>query len=164
MTSQELARWLPDLACILMCGIAAVHDLRTYQIPNWLCAAGVVVGLAVNAAFGHVLPALAGGGVLLLAAGPLGGLRLFGMGDVKLLVAVGTLVRWPLAPRVLLYMALAGGVVALVLSLRRRALPRVARGAWTSPPPSHRMPYGLAIALGVLWAIASRDLPWLRMI
>lgn len=147
-----------------MCAIAAVHDLRTYQIPNWLCAAGVIVGLAVNAAFGHVVPSLVGGGVLLLAVGPLGALRLLGMGDVKLLVAVGTLVRWPLALPVVLYMALAGGVLALALSLRRRVVPRVVSGAWTAPPPSHRMPYGLAIALGVAWAVASRDVAWLRLI
>lgn len=164
MTSQVLARWLPDLVCVLMCVIAAVHDLRTYQIPNWLCAAGVVVGLVVNAAFGHLGPALIGAGVMLIAVGPLGALHLLGMGDVKLLVAVGALVRWPLALPVVLNMALAGGVLAFALVLHRRIAPRATGSSWSAPPPSHRMPYALAIACGVVWAVASRDVSWLRLL
>ena len=157
------AGWLPDAIVVLVCATAVVTDVRRYQIPNWLSFGGLAAGLIVNATLGELGPALAGAGVLLLIAAPLGALRLLGLGDVKLLVAVGALVRWPLALHVPLFTALAGGVVALALALRRRVVPRPVHGSWTAPLASHRMPYGVAIAVGALWAIASRHVALLRL-
>jgi len=72
---------------------AAVTDYRTRKIPNWLTVPMAVVGLAYHSfapgGFGPLL-ALAGFGVgfiLLLLPWLLGG---GGMGDVKLLAALGT--------------------------------------------------------------------------
>lgn len=43
-------------------------------------------------------------------------------------------------------------------------IPQILRGSWRAPPASHRMPYGLAIALGVLWAVVSRYAPLARLV
>lgn len=119
---MPLSELLPDALCVILCVIAAAFDLRTYQIPNWIPATAAATGLIINPVLGHgALSALAGGGVLLVIAGSLGAARLLGMGDVKLLAAAGTLLRWPLAPRLIVYVALAGGVLSLVLAARRGA-------------------------------------------
>ena len=138
--------WLPDALCLLLCAVAAVGDVRRYEIPNWIPALGILAALVLCP-----LPAaLLGGGFLLVLAGLLGALHLLGMGDVKLLVATGALLRWPLAALLPLHVALAGGVVAVVMLIAR--------------PSSKRIPYGVAIALGVAWAIASRHVPALRLL
>jgi prepilin peptidase CpaA len=121
-----------------------------------------------------VLSAVAGAGVGLLVFGVLGAIRFVGFGDVKLMVAVGALLRWPLAVTALVDVAVAGGLVALghallrgrmgnvagnLLRLGRRALPgrRV-----EEPVELHRIPYAVAILLGVAWAVLSRYFPAVR--
>jgi prepilin peptidase CpaA len=83
-----------DLAALvaLYTAIAAVLDYRTRKIPNWLTVSAAIVGLAYHtlapAGLGPVA-ALAGfaiGFALLLLPAVLGG---GGMGDVKLLAALG---------------------------------------------------------------------------
>jgi prepilin peptidase CpaA len=91
----------------------------------------------------------------------------FGMGDVKLMAAVGGLMGFPFIIEDLLYVALVGGVVALVAllwkgrllrtlgRLVRRRRPAEAEGeAAEAPEPaaSIYVPYGVAIAFGTLWA------------
>jgi prepilin peptidase CpaA len=84
----------PDLAIpvALFTALAAVIDYRTQKIPNWLTVSAALLGLAYQTlAPGGIGPlwALAGFGVgfgLLLLPWMLGG---GGMGDVKLLAALG---------------------------------------------------------------------------
>lgn len=168
---------IPDAAALLACGVAATIDVRSYRVPNRLTLAAAAAGLAVNLALGAaagapgawLLASLGGAAVGLVAFGLLGALGAVGMGDVKLVAAVGALVRWPLVLPMLLYTALAGGVLALAIALRRRRLGQVARnlgrlGEVRAAAALHRMPYALAIALGCAWAVASRYWPALRLL
>lgn len=170
---QPLATIVPEVACVLVCAVAAAVDVRRYKIPNWLTGYGGALGLSLNLALAtaaggvevglrHGGAALIGGLFLFVIAGALGGLRLLGMGDVKLLGAVGLFVRWPLAVEVLFYTAVAGGAVALVLAVRRGVLANVV----TREPGlarHHRMPYGVAIFAGVTWAVTSQYVTHLRL-
>lgn len=153
-----------------MCGGAAVSDLRSYRIPNWLTAGGALLGLATQVAIvvateatwrGVLVPAALGGLSLLVLSGALGAAGLMGMGDVKLLAASGLCLRWPAALAAFLYTSLAGGVIALVLAIRRGHVADVARNlgrrdAHQAARSVHRMPYGLAIFAGVGWTVLAR--------
>jgi prepilin peptidase CpaA len=169
-----------------VCLAGTVTDLRESRIPNRLTVAAALAGLLLNgllfgllggtlgaAALGSVA-ALAGGGVCLLVFGLLGAIHFMGFGDVKLMAAVGALLRWPLALVALVDVALAGGLVALGFALGRRRLRQVAgnllrlgrravRPRRAGPALElHRVPYALAILLGTLWSVLSRYLPALR--
>ncbi len=177
MTIDRLAVIAPDAVAVVMCVAAARIDARRYRIPNRLTALGAALGVAANVGMAAIvvgagdvanvaLASLAGGGLLLAAASLLWALRLVGMGDVKLLAAAGLCVRWSLALRVFLYTALAGGVIALVLAARRGVRPsglRVGSKIGAGDDERQRMPYGLAIAAGVIWAVASRYWSPLRL-
>lgn len=152
-----------DILAVVVCAVAVVTDMRRMRIPNRLTFTAAGFGLALNAALGFIT-AGASGAVHALIASILGavlGLVVFGlpaaadlvgMGDVKLMIALGALVRWPLALPLALYVAVSGGLVALGYMIL------VGRGL------SHRMPYGLAIAIGCTWAVASRYVVALRLL
>lgn len=136
------------LACLLI--VAAVGDARRYIIPNWLCAAVAALSLPFWLTAGVDLWPLLGWQLLLAAVtlaifagvfaiGAMGG------GDVKLFAA---LALWfpPLQFLTLVtYVALAGGVLTLLLlkvhRLRKRA-------------GNPEIPYGLAISGGALLVLA----------
>ena len=74
--------------------VAALTDMRSRRIPNWLCATGVLLGFAVNTyltGWAGLTSAGMGFGVALLIYVPLFALRAMGGGDVKLMAAVGAL-------------------------------------------------------------------------
>jgi len=135
------------IALVALLVIAAVGDVRRYLIPNRLCS--VVAALAlpywVAVSIGQDMPLLPtlglqigvaflvfAGFALLFALGAMGG------GDVKLIAALALWVPAIRIPEMLFYVALAGGVLALVLIVIRRV-----RGS-----TSRAVPYGLAIAAG----------------
>jgi prepilin peptidase CpaA len=156
---------LPFLALSLGLTAAVVIDVRTRRIPNWLT--GAMAGAGFGLAFG-------GGGVTPLQAllGVLVGLALMlpghaigatGAGDVKLMAAVGAFLGPGLAFRAFLYSALAGGVLALAIAMRRGLLtetvlttsglvtsPSATRDAIVTPGRGNRFAYGPAIAAGTL--------------
>jgi prepilin peptidase CpaA len=133
--------------------VAAFTDIRRRQIDNALNAAialgaplfwwatglslwpGVVVQLALAIAAFAVLAGLFA-------------IRAMGGGDVKLLTALALWMPWQLFLRTVMVMALAGGVLTIVLAMwhiTRRQTGRL------------KIPYGVAIALAGLWTIASAD-------
>jgi prepilin peptidase CpaA len=149
-------------------GIAAAIDLRTRRIPNLLTGTLAVAGLALAAAgLGRVglasaLLGCAVGLILMLPGHVLGGT---GAGDVKLLAASGTLLGAGTIVRAFLYTAIAGGVVALVVALRRRRMRQTLQGtarlvtrgatqtaAREAPCANNRFAYAPAIAIGTALA------------
>src|ERR1017187_993733 len=155
---------------------AAVIDVQQRRIPNWLTYSAIVMGLLLRAYyFGWkgLLAAvsgclLAGGIVLVFYA-----VRAMGAGDLKLLAAIGSLVAPHYAVIILLASAIAGGVLAIIYAAYRGRM-RVTFSnvgsvvkfeAWgglqahpelnLDNPDTLRLPYGLAIAAGTLYAFVT---------
>ena len=163
-----------DLLAVALCAVAAAIDLRTHRIPNWLtipaAAGALVINFAVFAWAGGLthgvteglLPALAGGGIALLIFFVLGAVGAVGMGDVKLMAAVGALLRWPLALGLLIFVLVAGGLLALLYALISGRFFAVVGNIFRLAGPQrrqvrlHRIPYGLAILGGCLAAVLAR--------
>ena len=89
-----------------------------------------------------------------------------GAGDVKLMAAIGSLVGPALVVKAFLFTAVAGGVLAVIVALRRRRLaatvagtarlistPGDARSELKAATPSSRFAYGPAIAIGSIIAV-----------
>ena len=135
--------------------IAAFTDLRRRQIDNWLngaialgaplfwWASGVSLWPGVAIQFGVALAAFA------VLAG-LFALRMMGGGDVKLLTALALWIEPGLFLQLLIVMALAGGLLTIVL------------GAWHVARRQRQklqVPYGVAISTGGLWVLTTHYLP-----
>lgn len=179
----EPATWLSDAACLLVCIAATRTDLRERRIPNALTfgafGAALLIAFTTDALRGGVqagiahglVPALGGALWLFLSFLLIGVAGAVGMGDVKLMGAVGAFLGWPLAYRALVDVLLAGAFVAIVRGLTRgelaRALTNISRVARApfrreSGPDAvelHPMPYAVAILLGTAWAVLGRYLP-----
>ena len=148
--------------------VATVVDIRTRRIPNDLTAtmAGIGVGLAATGISGVPLWASMLGfaiGLALMMPGHLLGAT--GAGDVKLMAAVGAIVGPALVVSAFLFTAIAGGVLAVVVALRRRRLAATFEGAGRliagsgvtheirAASPASRFAYGPAIAVGSIAAL-----------
>ncbi len=143
---------LAGLAIALL--VAAFTDLRRRQIDNWLNA-----GIALTAPLFWWASGLSLGGAglqLLVAIAtfiPLAGLfalRAMGGGDVKLLTALALWITPMAFLKLIIIMAVVGGVLTLVF------------GAWhiaTRQRDRVAIPYGLAISSAGLWVLASQYLP-----
>jgi prepilin peptidase CpaA len=148
--------------------VAAAVDVRTRRIPNVATLSVAVIGLALSArgASGHTaLAALAGLalGFALMLPGHLFGAT--GAGDVKLFAAMGTLLGPGGVVSAFLYTALAGGLLAIAVAVRRRRLAETVTGAAAliatrgsnvpeieAPTRNNRFAYAPAIAVGTLLA------------
>jgi prepilin peptidase CpaA len=148
--------------------LATIIDIRSRRIPNMLTAAmtGVGLGLAITGLSGVSPAASLGGlavGLMLMMPGYVMGAT--GAGDVKLMASVGAILGVQLVVTAFLFTAIAGGVLAVAVALRRRRLtatlagtgrlivastdlPRELRGA----SPGSRFAYGPAIAIGSIIA------------
>jgi len=176
MTLPELT--VPIWAAVALVAttvIAADSDYRSRTIPNRLTLTALLAALVGHtiAAGPHGLSAAAlgaavGGGILL----PGWLLGWMGAGDVKLMAAVGAWLAWPVSLTATLVSLIAGGVIALVVALRHRALGRslrgaAAMGAWAAmlpgrkgPPPAAsdlRFPFAAAILAGSMISL------WVRL-
>lgn len=150
---------------LLLC--AALWDLLTLQIPNWISLAvfGSFLAFSALAPLGltEVLSHLGLGaavliaGILLFVRGHVGG------GDVKLLAAAAVWVGWAQFPLYLAATALSGGVLALLLlAFRRLKLPPSwAPVDWLKRlhSPGAGLPYGIAIAIGGVLVFRHLPLP-----
>lgn len=163
-----------DLALLALVAVGAVTDVREGRVYNALTYPGAAMGIVLNgiaepAGLGWqagLLGLLVGFGALFLAymAGGLGG------GDVKLMGMVGAFLG-PLATLyALLYTFIVGAVLALALIVWKEGLfglgERILRrshdasgedgeGA-ASPVDPIRLPFALAVLLGVAWLVAER--------
>jgi len=165
---------------LLILFAAAWHDIQTRRIPNVLVFPGAVAGLLCNA----LLPQSLGGGLAMLdcmaglAVGlglllPLYLMRAMGAGDVKLMAMTGAFLGARGVTGALLYVLLAGGVLALGVAWHRGMLRKLlqnvkmmliagmAGDSITSPSVNKscpqpvpesvvKLPYGVAIATGTM--------------
>ena len=110
------------LALVAACGVL---DWRTRRIPNALTIPAIGAGLALHAlsdggaGLAFSAKGLALGAGLFFVPYYLGGM---GAGDVKLMGAVGALLGWRMTLIALFYTALAGGLCAVFVMLRARAV------------------------------------------
>lgn len=148
--------------------VATVVDIRVRRIPNALTAtmAGVGVGLAASGVSGVSLGASVAGfilGFLLMMPGHLLGAT--GAGDVKFMAAVGAIVGPALVVSAFLFTAIAGGVLAVAVALRRQRLAATLAGTGRlikapgqvkheiqAATVASRFAYGPAIAIGSVLA------------
>ena len=153
-------------------GLAAGIDLRTRRVPNPLTAglAALGIGFAASGISSLTVVASLAGlalGLALMLPGHLFGAT--GAGDVKLLAAVGAVIGPVPIVFAFFYTALAGGVLALVVAIRRQRLRRTLGGTArlistaaananliASPREDNRFAYAPAIAVGTLIAALGR--------
>lgn len=152
--------------CPILIAYAAISDLVSYRIPNWVSLAliasfllaAVIAGQPLSAIGGHVLAGL----VALAATIALFAVGAFGGGDVKLFAACAVWAGPSGLAEYCLWMALGGGALAVVLLVLRQ-IPLV---AVTSNFPALNqiltakagMPYGVAIAIGATVALPKTPL------
>lgn len=149
-------------------GTGAVVDVASRRIPNTVSLATAATGIvmAVVGVSGVTLPSsligFAIGFVLMLPGYILGAT---GAGDVKLFAAAGAVLGAGQMAQAFFFVAVAGGVLACVVALRRERLGRTmlhaarlcgcdgdARAVIESPLEHNRFPYGPAIAIGCVLA------------
>lgn len=173
---------LASIALIFSLGfIVCYYDVRYRRIPNTYVLIGFFCGLVLNGWLGgwqglmrSLLGCAGAFGLMLL-------LRWFsratGPGDVKWFGAIGAIIGWPLVPSAFFIVLITGALLAIVAEYRagrlRSMLERVTLIMYgllpghsipRFPVPANRkqaLPYGIAICLGSLFALA-RQLPQLQ--
>ncbi|RAN38598.1 prepilin peptidase [Hyphomonas sp. GM-8P] len=143
---------------LALCLFAALHDVNSLTIPNWLnlMLAGLFIpaaafsGLPMEIIFGHVLAGLA---AFVIAFG-LFAFRIFGGGDAKMIPAVMLWVGPSASLQFIFAMALVGGLCAMIIVLVRNTIPAaVVPGPIRAPfEEKAGVPYGVAIAAGAFFA------------
>jgi len=160
-----------DVGALALLTVCACWDLRYRRIPNWATLPGIVLGLGVNVVFRGWMGLRVSGIGLLVGFGALLVLFLLSMmggGDVKLMAAVGALKGYPFVLSALFYSLIAGVLIGVVLLIWNRKALRTFKNLFlvlasrvTSLIPRHdlrpeetqKIPFGLAIVLGTIWAI-----------
>lgn len=176
-----LANQAAVVVLVALLVVAAVIDIRTYRIPNWLTVGGMAFGLIYNAVAAAswsdgLLGAAAGLGIGLAVLLPVYVLRVMGAGDVKLMAMVGAVVGFPDILHAVLYSLIVGGVAAVGFSLHRRAFRRMSENVFdivqsmafaamvgNRPTPAlsgrasvGKLPYAVSIAGGTIAWLAAR--------
>jgi len=163
-------------AAIVVASIAGWTDLRSRRIPNWITIPGLVLGIGLNSAVSGwpgarsaLLGAALGFGLLL----PFALIRGIGMGDLKLVTAMGAFLGPHTLISVLIATVLLNGLIALIMIARqhrvRQTFQNLAHmlGAFFSlhlpgsqltidNPELVKVPFGVAFALAVLLYMATR--------
>jgi prepilin peptidase CpaA len=166
--------WWPT---VIVLAVATFTDLRSRRIPNWLVLPFLLAGVAVSgwlhgwSGVGQSLSGLVLGAVLFGVLGWMGGM---GMGDVKLVAAIGAWIGPGQLIVALVITGIAGGIMAvcwaigggflgdlfsgageLVFGLKDRGL-RPHPELVLDNPLTRKMPYAPAIAVGTLVSFFSR--------
>ena len=164
---------MPLALIVLVTGtlIAAFIDLRVRRIPNALTATMALAAVAFHVAggTGALLTVLAAMGAPFVLGTLAFSAGWFGGGDVKLLSAACGLVSFPGCVSLVLFILIAGAVLALVQAARRRRLASLVRSAYalvhagSAPQTGTLLPYGVAIAGGSAAYAVSTWFPALRL-
>ncbi len=166
---------------------AAVCDVRTGRVFNWLTYPAIGVGLAwatIGGAIGENTTALEalGHSGLALGAGLIGFALVFaagglGGGDVKVMAAVGALsASWQCVLATAFYGFVAGALIAVFVMIRRRLVGRTfsrlfgaalmygAKAKVELPEDTANIPFALALCMGGILAGAETllnvPMPW----
>lgn len=158
-----IIEYAPALVTSILVLAACITDIRSRRIPNVLVLTGLIFGLAHHIYISQ-LPGLldwtlglAAGMAFLIIPYLLGGM---GAGDVKLLGMIGAIMGVQFVLFTFLFMALWGGLGALLALLRSgrmrilllKLLNRELWAAMRTPEGASdkdSLPYGVAIGLGV---------------
>ena len=152
------------------CAAAAI-DVRTRRIPNLLTGAAALAALAVHVPNGAAAVVLAL--AAMLAAFTAGSIAFaagwFGGGDVKLIAACCGFASLPGSIALMLYVLVAGALLALATAAARGRLVTLVRS--TAALAAHGaplettmlVPYGVAIAAGSFAYAVSTVVPGLRL-
>jgi len=153
--------------------ISVVTDLASRRILDWVTYPAIALCLLLRAweqGLGDLEHGAVSGLVGLAGAGGLFALlaawrKSFGWGDVKLMAAVGAALGYPLVLAALAFISLTGALQAMVTLIWqgavwdtiRRAMEGIGRRLKLTKAgetgPSRHIPYGVAIALGSVWAM-----------
>lgn len=156
---------------IVLVVIGALFDIKEKRIPNKLTFPSIIVGFIGN------LIVLGFQGIPFSFLGFLAGFLVFmlpyalgamGAGDVKLMAAVGAIMGWKFTLISALYTTIAGLIVALPIYIYKRIYPRYAIAYTQNAPVISNdkiyVPYGLCIAIGVIFVIIGRNYPNLPLL
>jgi prepilin peptidase CpaA len=157
---SALASLIPATLFPAMVIVAALRDVTTFTIPNWISFAGLLlffpaallVHMPLEALMASVVTGVAALvlGILMFSLGWIGG------GDAKLFAACALWLGWPAIAPFMIWTSLAGGVLAVGLLWSRKLTVGFAGvgPAWWGRlmQPGSDVPYGLAIAVGALAA------------
>ncbi len=186
---DEVGNWIAFGLLTVVLVVAAVTDVKTGKVFNWLTLPAIGVGLvlaalrgamtagepsawgATQAALIATLAALLGFGLLVILTGGLG------FGDVKLMGAVGALTAsWQCVASTAIYAFVVAVGIAIVVMIRgglvKRTmhrllsvlLTRASRTDVNLPNDSPKIPFAVAIAVGGVVAgaevLLGVDTPW----
>lgn len=141
--------WLAILLSLLLVG-AAVQDILTRRISNYLVLAIILLGVVAVAVIGPSSALWQNGVLFILALGiglPIYSAGILGGGDIKLLAAIILWSDLHGAPRLIAAVFMMGGLVAVAMLIRLLAsrTPAEGRGA-----QRRSVPYAVAVAGGAL--------------
>jgi len=150
------------------------YDVRYRRIPNILVLSALLAGVSINTAFGGwqgMLSSLEG---FALAFFPMLLMHIFGAmgaGDCKLFGAVGAVLGAGLVPLAFVLVVMLGALLAVYTMLRAGTVFSTLHGVFRifvgllpgwemprftiAPDRKHTIPYGVAIMLGSLLAVAA---------
>jgi len=166
----------PEALLLALLAASAVTDIRCRLIYDALTFPAMIAGIVFSLSGGpeSLAWSVSGLAVGLLVLYPFYRIGGMGLGDLKLMGAVGSLGGLPLLVSASVDTALAGGIMAMILMARQgqasvilRRSPQVIRALFSRggkvrfPASSSQgtIPYGVAICLGTIFAWLTRW-PW----
>jgi len=169
--TANLSAVATSICAFVLLVLCAYWDVRYRRIPNWATLPGVALGLGLNGLLlgwqGMKVSGLGflvgfGALVVLFVLGWMGG------GDVKLMAAVGALKGYPFIVSALFYSLIVGVVIGVAMLIWNRKMLRTFKNLFfvigsratklipkqdIGPEQTQKLPFGLAIVLGTLWAL-----------
>ncbi len=150
--------------------VAAANDIYEFKIPNWisitLICAFPAAGMAVGAAPSVILEGLLiGAGALAVGFALFAG-RIVGGGDAKLFAAITPWIGVGALGSFLLYTAIAGLVLAIVMGAFRTlpVLPIYARAPWLMELHARSKDLPYAVALGAGGLLSFSQTPFFQLV
>lgn len=137
-------------ALLILLLIAAISDLRTREIPNWLNSAIALLVIPFWFSIGldpwpEIALRIGLATIILLVFALLFHFKMMGGGDVKMLAALTLWFTAGAVLKLLVIMSIAGGILTLAMLLWCRL---------KKNKNEIEVPYGVAIAFGGFWIIA----------